>query len=438
MRRNAVQSPLQQPAAAAADWDVVIIGGGAAGVGAARRLAASGLRILMLEAAARIGGRAFTTEIAGLALDLGCGWLHSADRNPWVGIAEASGFTVDRRLPAWGQQYRDLGFSRAERAAADRAFATWHERLTTAPPPSDRAADALEPGGPWNAYLQAISGLVNGAGLEQLSVADYLAYDEASTARNWRATAGYGTLVAASLPATTALRLATPAQAVALDRGGVRIATAAGTVTGRSAILAVSTAVLAGDAIRLPAALDAWRHAAACLPLGRDEKLFLEIVGDGPFAAETHVLGDPRDAGTGAYYIRPLGRPVIEGFFGGEGAGALAEAGPAAGFALAVDQLAALFGADVRRCLRPLAASAWSRSDRIGGAYSHALPGHAAARGDLARPFEDRLFFAGEATHGSDFSTAHGAYESGVRAAEEALAALKVRARTASGVRRER
>jgi monoamine oxidase len=42
----------------------------------------------------------------------------------------------------------------------------------------------------------------------------------------------------------------------------------------------------------------------------------------------------------------------------------------------------------------------------------------------LALPFEQRLFFAGEATHTDDFSTAHGAYDSGLRAAEEAIAAL--------------
>ena len=60
----------------------------------------------------------------------------------------------------------------------------------------------------------------------------------------------------------------------------------------------------------------------------------------------------------------------------------------------------------------------------VGGAYSHALPGHVGARRELARPFEQRLFFAGEATHPNDFSTAHGAYDSGLRAAEESIAAL--------------
>ena len=120
--------------------------------------------------------------------------------------------------------------------------------------------------------------------------------------------------------------------------------------------------------------------------------------GDNPFEPETHVIGDPRNPRTGSYYIRPFGRPVIEGFFGGEGAEVLAEHGPAAGFAYAIDELAALFGSDVRRSLRPLAVSNWSRMDSIGGGYSYALPGKAEARDTLARPFDGRLFFAGEAT----------------------------------------
>jgi monoamine oxidase len=77
--------------------------------------------------------------------------------------------------------------------------------------------------------------------------------------------------------------------------------------------------------------------------------------------------------------------------------------------------------------LRPLVHSCWGRMTRLGGAYSSALPGHAEARAVLARPFENCLFFAGEATHAYDFSTAHGAHDSGVRAAEEAIAALRSR-----------
>ena len=99
------------------------MGGGAAGVGAARRLAGSGLSTLLLEASSRLGGRAHTQEIAGLDLDLGCGWLHSADRNSWAAIARAAGTAVDQSRAAWGAQFRNLGFTQAEQAEAWKAFA---------------------------------------------------------------------------------------------------------------------------------------------------------------------------------------------------------------------------------------------------------------------------------------------------------------------------
>jgi monoamine oxidase len=408
----------------AAEVDVVIVGAGAAGVAAARRLAPSGLSVVLLEASGRVGGRAWTYDVAGLRVDLGCGWLHSADRNSWTAIAEATGFHIDRRRPAWRTQYRDLGFSPAEQAAASKAFADWSQRLIAAPPASDCAADVLGPEERWQAYLQAMSGFISGAGLEQISVADYLAYDKASTGSNWRVVEGYGTLISHAMPRPLDVRLSTPMKSVDLAANGVIVGTPFGAIRARSTILTVSTAMLAGNSMTLPPALDDWRHAASCLPLGRNEKLFFEVNGDDPFAPETQVLGDPRDVRTGAYYIRPLGEPAIECFLGGESARLVEDDGQAAGFAHAIDQLVALFGSNIRRNLRPLVASNWSRMAHIGGAYSHALPGHAGARQELARPFEQRVFFAGEATHAFDFSTAHGAHDSGVRAGDEVIAEL--------------
>jgi len=337
--------------------DIVIVGAGAAGVGAARRLAGSGLSTLVLEALPRPGGRAWTRVAAGIPLDLGCGWLHSADRNPWTRIAEEAGFAVDCEPVAWGTQFRDLGFPAEERESARRAFARWSERIAKTPRASDSAADALEAGGRWTAYLQAISGFISGDELERISARDYAAYDTASTGCNRRVPAGYGTVVAASLPAAAGLRLATPVKAIALGGRRVALQTPAGTVRARAAILTVSTSVLTGDAIAWPTALDGWRDATTRLPLGRNEKLFLEIVGNSPFAPESHVLGDPYDAATGTYYIRPFGWPVIECFLGGAGARAAAADGPDAAFTRAVDQLAALFGSAVRRSLRPLVAA---------------------------------------------------------------------------------
>ena len=410
-----------------ADADVVIVGAGAAGLGAARRLVAAGKSVRLLEASSRLGGRAWTEEIRGLELDLGCGWLHSADRNAWAALAGAAGIAIDRSRAAWGTQFRELDFTAAEQAAAWQAFEAWTHRLAHEPPASDCAADALDPASEWNAHIRAIVGFISGASLERLSAADYVAYDDASSENNWRLRSGYGALIAHSLPREVGVSLASPVESIELDGRGVRVRTPAGDVRAQAGIITVSTAVLAGDAIELPSAVDPWREAARQLPLGLNEKLFLEIVGDAPFEPETHVTGDPRDAATASYYIRPFGRPVIECFFGGERARLLCEEGLVAGFTFAIEQLCRLFGSDARRTLRPLAGSGWSRATRIGGAYSYALPGHVAARKRLAEPFEQRLFFAGEATSTRDFSTAHGAHDSGVRAASEVIAALPVR-----------
>ena len=403
--------------------DVAIVGGGAAGIGAAHVIASAGRSCLIVEASQRIGGRAATVALDGIgALDLGCGWLHSADRNPWVSIADGSGFAIDRAESAWHDQWRDLGFSPDERRAAQAAHAAWSRRLEDDPPHSDRAADALDPDCPWNPWLEALSSYINGARLARLSVADYRAYDRAATALNWRIPAGYGALVAASAPRVP-LALSTPVTAVTRKAGGVRLETARGTIVAGACIVTASTAVLASGAIRFDPALDHHLHAASRLPLGLADKLFLAIDGETDLPADGHLIGNPRDAGTGSYYLRPFGRPVIECFFGAAGAESLERAGLAGAAAFAIAELKALLGADIAARLRLVAGSAWRREAHVLGSYSHALPGHAGARTVLAQP-AGPILFAGEATHPTDFSTAHGALESGMRAGREALAQI--------------
>src|SRR5438270_643634 len=84
------------------DTEVVIVGGGAAGIAAGWRLRDAKINCLIIEARSRLGGRAWTVRSdPEMPVDLGCGWLHSAERNPWVEIAEAEGFTIDKTLPPW-------------------------------------------------------------------------------------------------------------------------------------------------------------------------------------------------------------------------------------------------------------------------------------------------------------------------------------------------
>src|SRR5882672_3650016 len=97
--------------------DVAIIGAGAAGLGAAHALKNSGLSAIVLEARDRVGGRAHTILAApNIIFDVGCGWLHSADRNSFVAIAAQLNFEIDKTRPPWREQSFDAGFPRDQRA----------------------------------------------------------------------------------------------------------------------------------------------------------------------------------------------------------------------------------------------------------------------------------------------------------------------------------
>jgi monoamine oxidase len=166
--------------------------------------------------------------------------------------------------------------------------------------------------------------------------------------------------------------------------------------------------------------------AAAHLPLGLTDKLFLALDAAEEFPPDVHLYGANDRVRTGSYHLRPFGRPLIEGFFGGELARDLEAEGERAFLAFAVEELASLLGSGIRPRLKLVAATAWGLDACALGSYSHALPGHAASRPALAAPADGRLFFAGEACSVDSFSTVHGAHATGVAAAEAALGSLRL------------
>jgi monoamine oxidase len=256
--------------------------------------------------------------------------------------------------------------------------------------------------------------------LGALSACDYLTYSAADTEVNWRLPAGYGGLIAAFAPGK-GVSVATVVTEIDHGRHPIQLETTRGAVRADAAIVTVPTAILASGAIRFRPALDDKLDAAAHLPLGLADKFFLALDRAEEFEPDSHLLGSPHRAETGSYYLRPFGRPIIEAFFGGKVARALAEGDSRAAFDFAGEELADLLGSSFRRRLRPLAGSGWSSEPFIRGSYSHALPGHAAARKALARPVGGRLYFAGEACSTADFSTAHGAWQTGLDAAQAIL-----------------
>lgn len=392
--------------------DLAIVGAGAAGIAAGREAQARGLTSVILEASDRVGGRAHTIRWEGYALDLGATWLHSAGRNPLGRLAEQQGFDIDRSPVPWRNQYQDLGYSSQEQADSWAAMEAFTDRLRDDPPPSDRASDALEPSGEWNGFLEALNGYLDGTSLRNNSAADFMAYWDSSENSNWRLVQGYGALVTA-LAKGLDIRTNRVVRRVEFSGSSVRLMSDEGTLEAAHAIITVSTNVLASGEIAFSRPFDDRLNAAAQLPLGRVEKLFLGL--DDPDAApkNAHLVGNPRSAETGSYMLRPLGMPVVEGFFGGDWLN-----GMKADDLLAKtrEELGALLGAKFAQGLRSIAYSDWKRQPFIGGSYSYALPGQHSARAALRSPLDAPIAFAGEACSDGDFATVHGAWESGRKA----------------------
>src|SRR5215468_3127723 len=247
--------------------EVVIVGGGAAGIAASRRLHDAGVDCLLVEARSRLGGRAFTVRAGpDFPIDLGCGWLHSADRNPWTTIAVAQGRTIDKTPPPWLRLSMPIGFPLAEQTSFLKELEAFRVRLDAG---SDAATDVaaasfLEPGGRWNDLINAVGTYVSGAEPARVSARDYGRYED--TGVNWRVVEGYGTTIAAHA-AGVPVMLGTPVQRIDHSGRRLRVETADGTIRADAVIVTVPTNVLAEEGLRFTPGLPDKTEAAARLPL---------------------------------------------------------------------------------------------------------------------------------------------------------------------------
>lgn len=405
--------------------DVVVIGAGAAGLAAARRLMRPGLSLLILEARQRIGGRAFTQRFEGQGLDLGCGWLHSADDNVLTRRVEAEGLTLDQTPPPWRSQAFNHEMTPDEQADFGQAFEAFDQRVAEAAAlGQDRpASNFFDPDCRWNARMDAISGALNGARFAEVSSLDYDAYGD--TGVNWRVREGYGRLIARLGEAAASVTVLDCAVR-RIDRSGplLGLDTNRGRLSARAAILTVPNSLLASEAVRIDPPVPALLEAVAGVPLGLASKVHMTVRGAGDFPPDSQLWTRADTAQTGGYHLRPFGRPMIEAYFGADLAWGLEAQGPAALYDFAVSEMVAALGSDMRRRLEAAAISGWGFDPWSRGAYSHALPGHAGDRARLRQGIEDRIFLAGEATAATYYGTAHGAWMEGERAADAALAAL--------------
>jgi monoamine oxidase len=426
------------------DVDVIVVGGGIAGLAAAERLASAGLNVRLLEARARLGGRAWTVRPADVpfALDLGAEFLHG-DAPELTRLAERARVAlVDVPKSHWKLHRGSLraapGFQASITDVLKRAG-----RVATANPRDLSFADALartrvrEP-----ARMHAL------AFVEGFHVADprrisarVLGGEDLGSERVRRVVGGVGEIVRAleeRLPPAS-LQMRARVSRIEWRRGSVRV-TVHGS-DGRSrdlraprAVVALPSSVLAArptnvDGIEFVPRLHRKADALAKLATGSVVKLtlsFREIFWpDVPDAQNGIGFVHSPDAAFQAWWTpHPTRFPIATCWAGGDRAERLRMRTEREIVSLAVDHLAQCFRCrpSPRELLRAWWWHDWNDDPRSVGAYSYVRVGGSRAPSRLAEPLERTLFFAGEATctH-PDNGTLEGAFTSGLRAARQVL-----------------
>ncbi|WP_018699990.1 flavin monoamine oxidase family protein [Amorphus coralli] len=411
------------------DTDIVVVGAGAAGLAAGERLRETGVEAIVVEAAERVGGRAFTdTSVFGVPFDLGCHWMHSASRNPFRPIADA----LDHRYLMRSSRRAAHLYLKDRLADDETRAAAWEAvqgAFRAAEAAGERgldvaAADVIDPPTEWAPLALHWMRLLSALDAPQISTLDLCRY--ADTGENWPVLDGYGALVARAgrdVPVRTGVAVTH----IDWSGRGVRAETSAGTVHAKAAIVTVSTNVLAEGGIRFTPELpvDAAEAIAAC-PTGHAEKVAISFDCPLPGLDSTAYIDtmDPDDPDRPAInftvYEDADARPLMIGQLGGSVARGLEQAGAAAMTDFALAALADAFGSEIRDRVHRVHTTHWGSDPLIRGAYSCALPGKADLRARLGEPIGERVLLAGEATSPDAFSTAHGARLTGLAAAERA------------------
>jgi monoamine oxidase len=410
--------------------DIVIIGAGAAGISAARSVAAMGRPYVLLEASSRVGGRAVTDmQTFGVPFDMGAHWIHMPGLHPLSRLGKKAGFDIYRapdepRLFINGREGSD-GEYKAFDDAVERV-----ERAITAAGSAARdvpASNVLPKLGPWGDTAELVVGPLSCAKeLNHISTLDFARSEEEEVDDFCRQ--GFGTLIA-HLAKPLSVHLDT--QVTALDLRGrdeVVVETSRGILRCAAVIIAIPPSMLVQERLRILPELDAGHRAAIeGISLGAYDHIAF-LLPKNPFDLKADELVFFRSDGRrGCALLGRIGGTDLHSIeVGGDVAVELAGS-PAAAGAFAREVIARECGRSVARRIAKVRATAWTREPFALGAFSCAEPGVAHLRRVLAKPIDDRLFFAGEHTHEGLWGTVGGAWLSGERAAKQAVRAIAPR-----------
>jgi len=416
------------PVARSRDADIVVVGAGAAGIAAARRIMGANRKVVVVEAGPQIGGRCITDKTSlNVAFDRGARWLHNPDGTvaqlvPSIGL-EVSTLPLGQRLRIGRRDARGreierylAAMGRANRAIEEAARGKLDSSCATVLAGREVAKDL----GEWAGTVEFSLGAgYAGKDLKELSAIDKARAQDRNIALG--CPQGMGTLIARfgeQIPVT----LDAPVSRINWSNREVGVETPTGRIAARAVIVTVSTNVLtAGDIRFSPELPKRTVDAAAKLGLGSYDHIMVQLDGNPLGLAANDMLIEQSDsAKTGLLFGNMDGSALCSLDVGGSFGRDLSAQGEEAMAQFAREWITRLFGGAAGRAVKSVTATRWNAAPYVKGAMSAAAPGGAMSRRILAEPLGN-LFFAGEATHETLWGTVEGAWESGLAAAEAAL-----------------
>jgi monoamine oxidase len=421
---------------------VIIIGAGISGLAAARELNSQGINNLVLEGRSRVGGRVYTDQsLNNLPLDVGASWIHGVEDNPIYQLAQTGNINTLKTNYDLIELYgRGKFLSDQEQEAIEQRLEDILEQVEDLREQKERQDQediSLK-----SAIEQIINQLDRPFSTQQLQELDYalnttIEHEYAADIANlslyyWDDSEemaggdvlfpkGYGQIVDLLVPGLD-LRLNQVVQKITYSDQGVIVTTNQGDFLAEKVIITLPLGVLKKGVVEFSPPLPPRKiRAIERLGMGVLNKVYLqfpEVFWD----RETHLLGYVGKRGEWAEWLniyRYTQQPVLLGFNAGEYGEKIEGLTDGEIVAQAMAVLRQMYGSQIPNPTGSLI-TRWRQDPFSYGSYSYAAKDSTTGdRQALGQPVDNRLFFAGEATSQKYPATVHGAFLSGLEAAQK-------------------
>lgn len=419
--------------------EVIVIGAGVSGLAAARTLADDGYSVILLEGRDRIGGRVWTDQSLGLPLDLGASWIHGTFLNPLTRLADRIGAkrveTDYDNLNAFNTDGQELSTARylemqALFAELQSFIADWAEDRDEDPSLGDAVTEFLERKDLSLEQLQQLHfSIVSAIDLDYATSPGDLSawyYDDQSAylGPDVLFPDGYGA-IPNYLAQGLDIRLGHICTHIDYSADTVRVSTNQGQFSAPRVVVSLPLGVLkSGRVTFTPQLPDRKLAAMDGLGFGVLNKVYLQfpsVFWDAEADGLAYVSEQRGRFNAWINFAKINGQPILLAFNGGDFGFEIEDWSDEQIVAAAMETLRTIYGAAIPEPTNHLI-TRWSQDPFALGSYSAIMPGASGENSNvLAEALDDKLFFAGEATHRDHPSTVHGAYMSGLRAAEEII-----------------